>query len=85
MSLGLAKYYSDAISDNVKRAFEQRRRKGLRTSGRKNGNIHIEDENGSKNIITDPEKAHLITRLFELYSTGNYSLDALVKKVKKWD
>jgi len=28
MSLGLAKYYSDAIGDNVKRAFEQKRRNG---------------------------------------------------------
>ena len=28
MSLGLAKYYSDAISDSVKRAFEQKRKKG---------------------------------------------------------
>ncbi|MES2225295.1 MAG: recombinase family protein [Patescibacteria group bacterium] len=33
MSLGLAKYYSDAIGDNVRRAFEQKRRNGelLRT------------------------------------------------------
>ncbi|HRH25236.1 MAG TPA: recombinase family protein, partial [Candidatus Paceibacterota bacterium] len=28
MKLGLSKYYSDAISDNVKRAFEQKRRNG---------------------------------------------------------
>ncbi len=28
MSLGLAKYYSDAIGDNVKRAFEKKRRNG---------------------------------------------------------
>ena len=28
ISLGLAKYYSDAISDNVKRALEQKLRKG---------------------------------------------------------
>lgn len=84
MSLGLAKYYSDAISDNVKRVFEKRRKDGLRTGGRvKIGYIHIEDENGSKNIIPDPERAHLIVKLFELYSTGNYSLDALVKESEK--
>ena len=28
MSLGVAKYYSDAISDNVKRAYEQKLRNG---------------------------------------------------------
>src|ERR1035437_3109819 len=28
MKLGLSKYYSDAISDNVRRAFEQKRRNG---------------------------------------------------------
>ena len=30
MKLGLAKYYSDAIGDNVRRAFEQKRKDGCR-------------------------------------------------------
>jgi len=31
LRLGLAKYYSNAISDNIKRAFERKRREKLST------------------------------------------------------
>ncbi len=76
MSLGLAKYYSDAIGDNVRRAFEQKRRNGEWTGGVRLGylNIHLDEEKRlRKDIIIDPERAHLIQKMFELYATGNYS------------
>ncbi|MCU0323218.1 MAG: recombinase family protein, partial [Chitinophagaceae bacterium] len=46
MSLGLAKYYSDAIGDNVKRAFEQKRRNGEWTGAVRLGylNVHLDAE-----------------------------------------
>lgn len=74
MSLGLAKYYSDAISDNVKRAFEQKRRNGDWNGKPRIGYRNALDENGKKTIVLDPERAHLIERLFLLYASGNYSL-----------
>src|SRR3989338_8877309 len=76
MSLGLAKYYSDAISANVNRAFEQKRRVGEWTGKAPIGykNIHLNEEKRlRKDIVIDPERGHLITALFELYSTGTYS------------
>ena len=84
MSLGLAKYYSDAISDNVKRAFEQKRRSGEYTGKAPIGykNIHLNEEKRlRKDIVIDPERGHLITALFELYSTGNYSITSLWQKM----
>ena len=73
MSLGLAKYYSDAISDNVKRAFEQKRRSGTWTGKAPIGYQNITDANGIKDIVFDPNKAHLVRKIFELYATGNHS------------
>lgn len=82
ISLGLAKYYSDAISDNTRRAFEQKRRKGEWTGHPRIGYINIQNRDDAGNvvmrdIIPDPERAHLIQSLFSLYATGGYSLTTL--------
>ena len=84
MSLGLAKYYSDAIGDNVKRAFEQKRRNGEWTGGVRLGylNVHLDREKRlRKDIIIDPERGHLILKMFELYATDQYSLETIRTKI----
>ena len=84
MSLVMASYYSNAISDNVKRAFEQKRRNGEWTGKVRLGylNIHLDQEKRlRKDIILDPEREHLIRKLFELYATGNYSLETAKIKI----
>ena len=84
MSLGLAKYYSDAIGDNVKRAFEQKRRNGEWTGAVRLGylNIHSNEEKRlRKDIIVDPERAHLVQKMFELYSTDQHSLETIRLKI----
>tara|TARA_B100000674_G_C37611603_1_gene810089 strand:+ start:376 stop:657 length:282 start_codon:yes stop_codon:yes gene_type:complete len=48
ISLGLAKYYSDAISDNVKRAQEQMIRKGEWIAKAPYSYKHIKHANGTK-------------------------------------
>ena len=83
MSLGLAKYYSDAIGDNVKRAFEQKRRNGEWTGAVRLGYLNVsldEEKRLRKDITVDPARAHIIQRMFELYATGNYSLETIRKK-----
>jgi site-specific DNA recombinase len=84
MSLGLAKYYSDAISDNVKRRFEQKRRDGEWTGAVRLGYLNVSldaEKRLRKDIIIDPERGHLIQKMFELYSTGNYSLETIRQKM----
>lgn len=84
MKLGLSKYYSDAISDNVKRAFEQKRRQGEWTGAVRLGYLNVSSDPEKrlrKDIIIDPERGYLIQKMFELYSTGNYSLETIRMKM----
>lgn len=84
MKLGLAKYYSDAISDNVKRAFEQKRRVGEWTGPVRLGYLNVplnEEDRTRKTIIIDPERGHLVTEMFDKYATGNYSLETIRKEM----
>lgn len=86
MKLGLAKYYSDAISDNVKRVFELKRRNGEWTGPVKLGylNVPLDEENRTrKGIIIDPERGHLVAEMFMLYATGNYSLETIREEMTK--
>jgi site-specific DNA recombinase len=80
MKLGLSKYYSDAISDNVKRVFEQKRRNGEWMSKVRLGYLNIAhdaEKRLRKDIVIDPERSHLVVKLFELYATGSYSLHTI--------
>lgn len=81
ISLGLAKYYSDAISDNVKRAMEQKLRKGEWIAKAPYGyrNIMVGDK---KDICVDEYAKHIVVKAFELYATGAFSLELLCKKLK---
>jgi site-specific DNA recombinase len=70
ISLGLAKYYSDAISDNVKRAMEQKLRKGEWLSKAPYGYKNIKREDGNSDIIVQEYEACIVRKLFELYASG---------------
>ncbi|MDQ5957300.1 MAG: site-specific recombinase, partial [Patescibacteria group bacterium] len=84
MSLGLAKYYSDAISDNTKRALEQKRRKGEWTGRVRIGYLNVSLDQGKrlrKDIIIDEERGYLVQKMFELYATGEHSLETIKNKI----
>lgn len=83
ISLGLAKYYSDAISDNVKRAFEQKVRKGERLAKAPYGYTNITKPDGSTDIIVDEYEADVIKKAFGLHATSAYSLEYVCKKLKE--
>lgn len=83
ISLGLAKYYSDAISDNVKRAMEQKLRKGEWPGKAPFGYKNVTKSDGSTDIILDEYEAHIIAKTFELYASQAYSIDLLRQKMKK--
>lgn len=83
ISLGLAKYYSDAISDNVRRAQEQMLRKGDWLSKAPFGYKNITKEDDSADIIVDDYASTIVKTTFELYATSAYSMDLLCKKIKE--
>jgi len=83
INLNLAKYYSDAVSDNVRRANEQMVRNGQWPGKAPLGYINIPDDNDGKNIIQDINTSQLIRKLFKLYGTGNESIKTLTAKMNK--
>lgn len=83
ISLGLAKYFSDAISDNVKRAQEQMLRSGIWPSRAPFGYRNIDKENDTKWIVIEPFEAKVVEKMYEWYSTGAYSMNLIRSEVKK--
>lgn len=74
MNLHLAKYYSDAISDNVKRANENKLRNGELPGKAPLGYTNITNEQNKKNIIVDESRRQYIKKIFDLYTTGTASM-----------
>ena len=83
MGTMFARSYVLQLSDNVKRSKEQAAKNGIWIGLAPIGYKHALDDVGEKTIVPDPERAHQITKLFELYSTGNYSLLKLTQEAEK--
>lgn len=84
MSLVMASYYSNAISDNVKRAFEQKRRIGEWTGAVRLGYLNVSldaEKRLRKDIIIDEERGYLVHKMFELYATNEHSLETIRNKM----
>ncbi len=77
INLGLAKYFSDAISDNVKRVNERKRNTGELTGKAPIGYKSSKVEGSPREVAPDPLRAPLIARAFELYGSTNYSIQTL--------
>ncbi len=82
MNLGLSKYYSDAIGDSVKRAFEAKIKRGEWNGKPPLGYINFIDEDGKKDIMADPLRKHFIVKMFELYVAGS-SVKQVAEKLKE--
>ena len=74
IAFGQSKYYIDNLSENVKRGLRQKVRNGEQVGVAPTG--YLNDKLNHK-IIKEPNKFPLIIKLFEMYSTGNYSLKSL--------
>jgi len=83
MGVMFARSYVLQLGDNVKRKNEQRRRSGEVNGRAIIGYVNVTREDGKKDIEPDPERAHLIVRLFELYASGNYSITTLWQQMTK--
>ena len=81
ISLGLAKYFSDAISDNIKRANEQMLRKGELPGRAPYGYKNIVNAEGKKDIVVSEYEALIVQKTYELYATGAFSMETVRKKL----
>ncbi|KKU18409.1 MAG: Recombinase [Candidatus Pacebacteria bacterium GW2011_GWB1_47_8] len=82
ISLGLAKYYSDAISDNVKRAQEQMLRMGTYPARPPYGYKREPINKDKTEIVIDEFASRVVQKAYEWYATGSFSMDLLRTKIK---
>jgi len=82
IGLNLAKYYSDAVSDNTKRALEQKLRNGEWIGQERLGYLRAV-EDGKTDYVLDPQRADLVRKMFELYGTSQYSIKTLKSEMDK--
>lgn len=83
LAFGMSNDFSRQISANVKRGNRQKYERGeflgRAPVGYLNAQVGL-----SRNIIPDPKKAPLIKRIFEYYSTGNYSVSQINEMAEEW-
>lgn len=82
MGIVVAQYYSDAISDNVKRRFEQKLRDGEWIGQAPIGYKNTVKESGKKWIEIDAYRAEAVREAFKMYASGTSSLREISKKWK---
>ncbi len=80
IAFGQSKLYVDNLSENVKRGIRQKLKRGEWSWFAPTGYLN---DPKTRNIVPDPEKAPLVRKVFELYATGDYTLDAIKDFLKR--
>jgi site-specific DNA recombinase len=80
IAFGQSKYYVDNLAENVKRGLRAKARKGLWPTTAPFG---YRNDVAAGSIYPDPAKAPFVRKVFELYSTGRYSLEELADHLNR--
>jgi DNA invertase Pin-like site-specific DNA recombinase len=83
LAVFVAKSFVLQISDNVKRTNAFKVKNGQSPCKAITGYKNITKEDGTKDIVPDQARRHLVIRIFEMYSTGNYSVRTIQKEMKE--
>jgi site-specific DNA recombinase len=81
VAFGQSKYYSDNLSENVKRGIRQKLRRGEWPGLAPFGYINNPK---TRNIEPDPVKARVIKKAFEEYAQGRHTLESLGQRLSFW-
>jgi site-specific DNA recombinase len=81
MAFGQSKYYSDALSENVRRGMREKIRRGVYPHKPPLGYLN---EPRLRTIEVHQQKAPLLRRLFEAYATGRFNFDQMAELAAKW-
>jgi site-specific DNA recombinase len=81
IAFGQSKYYVDNLSENVKRGLREKLRRGEWPGCAPLGYYN---DLATHTVKPNPEKARFVYKAFELYATGNYSLEELLREVHRW-
>ena len=78
IAFGQSKYYIDALSENIRRGIRLKLSKGIWPQWAPIGYLN---ERKTRTIALDEGKAPFIKRVFELYSTGRFTLEEIREKI----
>lgn len=84
MQIMMAQSYTDSLRDNVKRSMDYKIKQGEYPSKAPIGYKNIRLEDGKADIVLDEERAFMVKRLFEEFSTGNHSVQEMANRAKAW-
>jgi site-specific DNA recombinase len=81
IGVALAQYYSDSISDNVKRKIESKLRNGQILSKAPYGyrNIRVDEKNTT--VKVDPVESQIVKKMYEWYVSEAFSIREIIKKL----
>ncbi len=80
MGVSTAQYYSDSISDNVRRRNQQKLRDGEWCGKAPIGYTNTLKPDGKKWVEPESTEARIIKEAFEMYASGNHSLRSIAQK-----
>jgi DNA invertase Pin-like site-specific DNA recombinase len=78
----MAKNYIDNLSEEARKGMQEKAEQGIWPTKCPLGYRNITGPDGKKIIASDPEVAPIISKLFEWYATGRYSLKEAAKKAR---
>ena len=81
VAFGQSKYYSDNLSENVKRGFRQKLRRGEWPAKAPLGYVNNPK---TKNIEPDPIKSKIVKKAFKEFSEGKHTLESLGKRLAEF-
>jgi len=82
MKVAIARFYANNLSEEVKKGQKEKLAQGWMPMRAKLGYKSV-GEKGHKTHATDEPVALLVRQMFELYSSGNYSIKALLDSMTK--
>ena len=81
VAFGQSKYYSDNLSENVKRGIRQKLRRGEWCTLAPFGYVNNPK---TRNIEPEETKSRIIAKVFEEFASGNYNLRTIAERLSFW-
>ena len=78
----MAKNYIDNLSEETRKGMLEKARQGVWPSYAPLGYLNVDGANGKRTIAPDANLAPAITRMFEQYATGKYSLKQMARTAR---
>jgi hypothetical protein len=75
----MAKNYVDNLSEETRKGMLEKARQGIWPSYAPLGYKNVNGPDGRRTIVPDPDVAPIITRTYEWYATGKYSVDEIAR------